>query len=410
MLHNNTVFKELVERYPTWGELEAYLESEEGGRFRIVDRKEETCLIRYEKGVSNMELPHSKWFRSVAWNTRNNRPISVAPPKTTAEPFALSGEWVCQEWLEGFMINAYKLVGDDTLYITSRSRLEASGRFYSAKTFRHMFVEAYTGCKSNEGEPVECLIQEEAKNFPSPDTALGEMAVFVSFLVQHTEHRIVQPVQDNRLWAIHKGTVYDDGRIMIEDSPSAPPLTRWSQPTTYSIPEDTNVALWIQKEITVTPWTFQGFVVKDLLGNRWRFSSPTHLAVKSLRGNTPHSLERFVQLYQQNLFHIYLQYYPEDANLFTFHYESMMRLIEWIHIQYVALHVRHACGISDIDKMFHPHLYSLHGQYITRLRSSGKKLTANDVYEYLHTQPWQRVAFLLQRTEDTYLSLVRSET
>jgi hypothetical protein len=90
MLHNNTVFKELVERYPTWGELEAYLESEEGGRFRIVDRKEETCLIRYEKGVSNMELPHSKWFRSVAWNTTTNLPICMAPPKTTAEPFALS--------------------------------------------------------------------------------------------------------------------------------------------------------------------------------------------------------------------------------------------------------------------------------------------------------------------------------
>ena len=410
MLHTNTILQGLVERYPTWGELEEYLESEEGGRFLVVDRTEKTCLIRYEKGVSNMELPHSKWFRSIVWNTITNRPICVAPPKTSAEPLTVSGEWVCQEWLEGFMINAYKLLGDDTLYITSRSRLEASGRFYSAKTFRHMFVEAYTGWKIKTGEPFEWLIQGEAKNFPSPDATRGETAVFVSFLVQHTEHRIVQPVQQNRLWAIHKGTVYDDGRVQIEDSPSAPPLTLWNQPTTYSIPSDTDVAAWIEKETKVTPWTFQGFVVKDSHGSRWRFSSPTHLAVKSLRGNTPHSLERFVQLYQQNLFHMYLQYYPEDANLFTFHYESMMRLIEWIHVQYDALHVRHSCSISDIDKMFHPHLYSLHGHYITHLRPASKKLTANNVYEYLHKQPWQRVAFLLQRTEDTYLSLVRSET
>jgi hypothetical protein len=33
------VFNDLIEKYKTWGELEKYLESEEGGLFRIIEKK-----------------------------------------------------------------------------------------------------------------------------------------------------------------------------------------------------------------------------------------------------------------------------------------------------------------------------------------------------------------------------------
>jgi len=135
---NNTIFRDLRERYPIWEQLEVFLESEEGGLFRVIDQKKdrEWVLIRYEKGVSNMDLPHSKWFRSVVWDRVMNAPLCVAPPKTTSTEFpfrsrqdAVEAGVVCQELLDGFMINCFKKVGDDTLRITSRSKLDAAGHF-----------------------------------------------------------------------------------------------------------------------------------------------------------------------------------------------------------------------------------------------------------------------------------------
>ena len=89
-------FKDLIEKYPTWADMQLYIESEEGGLFRVVDKNDEFCMIRYEKGISNMSLPHSKWFRSVVWNTRLHRPVCVAPPKASTD-FSFNSKMICQE-------------------------------------------------------------------------------------------------------------------------------------------------------------------------------------------------------------------------------------------------------------------------------------------------------------------------
>jgi hypothetical protein len=200
-----SVFHALIQQYPTWSQLEQFLESEEGGFFHVVDRTENgLCLIRYDKGTTNMSLPHSKWFRSVVWDTHRHCPVSMAPPKAlaeecplnTIEEFKQAGA-ICQEQLDGFMINCFKRVGDPTFYITSRSMLEATGHFYSSKSFRHLFIEAYTGWIVHANESLEWLIQEETQHISPPDESKGEQAIGYSFLVQHTEHRNVKEITKN---------------------------------------------------------------------------------------------------------------------------------------------------------------------------------------------------------------------
>ena len=106
-----THFRELLQLYPDWNSLHTYLESEEGGSFCVCDKQENGhCLIRYEKGSSNMNLPHSRWFRSVVWNTNTNRPICIAPPKASTSVIPENG-FICEELLDGFMINCFKVVG-----------------------------------------------------------------------------------------------------------------------------------------------------------------------------------------------------------------------------------------------------------------------------------------------------------
>jgi hypothetical protein len=413
--YEQTVFKDLLAAYPTWKELEAYLESEQGGQFRIVDQKGEMCIIRYEKGVSNMNLPHSRWFRSVVWNTATNQPMCVSPPKTTQTEFPF--EWVddavkngviSQELVDGVMINCFKKVGDEQLYITSRSKLNAAGNFYSPKSFRTLFIECYTGYNVDPNA-VEQVIQERSNKFDSPDQAKKEVAIFYSYVIQHVEHRIVAPNKRNVCVLIHKGTVYEDGRINMEDGFPFIQSSLYYLKSPFSKENELSgktIEEWSKNIFEKSSWEFQGMVLKDSNGNRWRFRSSKYAAVKSLRGNSPVLVERYAQLYSQNLVQKYLEYYPEETFAFSFHSDGMNKIIQQLYQHYIALHVTKTVSSAGIDKMFSPHLYALHGIYLSQLRPEKKKLTPMEVQIYLHKLPWQRIAFLLRRHQESYFSML----
>lgn len=413
-----SVFKDLIEKYPSWEQLQTYLESEEGGLFRIADKNEDGfCLIRYEKGVTKMDLPHSKWFRSVVWNMKDHKPVCVAPPKATSQDFpfktlkeVVDAGIVCQELFEGVMINCFRIVGSDELFITSRSKLNAAGKFYSEKTFRELFMEAYMDTIDSDYQS-----QEKFNSLTYPDASKGEVATFFSFLVQHKEHRIVKPCDKNRVYLIHSGIAHQDGRVTILDSPKLfkevtnienIPLVPKVSSGSYAkiaaqaneLSEDlTEVQKWIKKEMLDRDWTFQGLVCKDKEGNRWRFRSEKYAAVKALRGNSPNIQERFAQLYTQNLINKYLEYYPEDVMLIAVSMAFIDAIIKMIYDSYVKLHITKIKKAHEIDKMFLPHLYNIHGMYLSQLRSNNKKVTYDVIKMYLHTQPWQRIVFLMRK-------------
>ena len=407
------VFQKLIQNYPTWSELEQYVESEEGGRFRIADRNEQgLCLIRYEKGVSNMELPHSKWFRSVVWNTLTHRPVSVAPPKSSSEPFPYStveevdqAGLIWEEWLDGFMINIFKQAEDNQLYITSRSKLDASGTFYSHKSFRRLFIESYTGWLSTPEQSLEWLIQEESRNIPSPGQ--GETSVGYSFLVQNKEHRIVKDILHNTTALIQKVSIFQDGRMQVEDQFSSCPIPH----CTATLPprigvENGPVTESLAKLFQEKSWDFQGVMCKDAKGNRWHVRSEKYAAVRSLRGNGPSVLERYAALYTQNLAHLYLEYYPSEAFDFSVHGSFMQQICTQLYDHYIALHVSKTKKREEIDAMFHPHLYGIHGVYLSQLRPAHKKVTVEEIRTYFHRQPWQRISFLLRKMQDAYFALM----
>lgn len=416
------VFRDLIQKYPTWDSLRTYLESEEGGLFRIVDKDDKgLCLIRYEKGTSKMDLPHSRWFRSVVWNTITNRPVSIAPPKATSTEFPFTSfkevsdaGVICQELLDGFMINCFRVTGDESLHITSRSKLDAAGKFYSQQSFRELFMEAYmntTDCPHYS----ETVIQDNSRDIAQPDSSKNEIASFYSFLVQHTKHRIVKPLEKNRVYLIHRGVVYDDGQVVFEDSPekvkerdniqtiqlgSVKPKGSYAQVAAKGAVEvegENEIQKWIKNQMYERDWTFQGLVFKDVQGNRWRFRSEKYGAVKALRGNTATQHERFAQLYTQNLVLKYLEYYPEDTVFMTVHMMCMDTIIKQLYFSYVDLHITKTKKVEEIDKMYLPHLYSIHGIYLSQLRPNNKKVDMNEIRVYLHKQPWQRIVFLLKK-------------
>jgi hypothetical protein len=415
-------FKDLIEKYPTWDELKSFLESDEGGLFQVADKNDMGfCLIKYEKGVSNMDLAHSKWFRSVVWNTNENKPVCVSPPKAVDKDFPFKtikevsdAGIVCQELVEGFMINCFRVSGSEELYITSRSKLNATGKFYSEKSFRELFMEAYMNTIGFTHYS-ESSIQENSHQLIKPDLSKNEVATFFSFLVQHKEHRIVKMNSENKVYLIHSGVVYNNGYVKINDSPDniniipsienialVPKVASGSYAKVAAQANElsndlTEVQKWIKKEITDRDWMFQGLVFKDKDGNRWKFLSEKYASVKTLRGNSPNIQERFAKLYTQNLVGKYLEYYGEDMMLITINMMFMDIIVKILYDNYVDLHILKSKKVEDIDKMFLPHLYSIHGIYLSHLRPNNKKVNFDEIKIYLHKQPWQRLVFLMKK-------------
>lgn len=221
---------------------------------------------------------------------------------------------------------------------------------------------------------------------------------------------------------VQSGTVFEDGRVLIRDGPEtfmkqsnlsdgpepfversnlenihlAPALQLFSYAKVLAESKQTEVQKAITAFLVQKDWQFQGLVFKDATGNRWRFRSDKYMAVKSLRGNSPSVVERFAQLYTQNLIHKYIEYYKEEAMPMMLHLVYMSKLIKDLYNLYVGLHITKTMNISQVNKMLHPHLYAIHGMYLTQLKPNNKKVSTYEIQLYLHKQPWQRIAFLLR--------------
>lgn len=431
-----SIFKDLISKYQTFESLSKYLESDEGGLLKITEFENGVCIIRYEKGVSKMELAHVKWFRSVVWNTEQNYPICISPPRASSNEFPctkmqdlIDANIQCQEFMDGFMINCFKICNDTNIYYSSRSKLGATGKFYSDKTFKDLFNESFSYARFGRkpyfddinNDITDSLINSD---IIEPNSKLNEVSTFYSYLVQHPEHRVVTPIPNDgyAVYDVYSGIVYRDGTIKINDgvfsksymensNVEIPRIKSEGCPKTEiednlqnenkekesenGIGESENlIQEFIHKLFSEKDWKFQGVVFKDSTGNRWKFRSDKYTHVKNLRGNTNIPTKRFAQLFQQNLVKQYLEYYPEDINTMMCSI-NIFNIIIHIQTLYKQVHIEKSLSIDEVDKIFHPHLYTIHGIYLTKLRGGNKSVCLNDVYDYINKLPWQRTMHLL---------------
>ena len=380
-----TVYKDLIEKYPTWNELETYLTSVHGGLLHISDKNDKLCIIRSKKGT-NMNLPHVKWFRSTVWDMELNRPVSVAPPKSSKYfPYESVQQTIdagifCQEFYDGFMINCFKR-DDNELFVTSRSKLNATGNFYSSKSFCELFKEAYTGDK------LDAPLQHE-------------LSVSYSFVVQHQEHRVVTPIHENRALLLQKATFFNDASFFLEDRIET--FQGMSNIPTIAMDTTMTVNEWLNLYFLDKSWEFQGVVLKDLNGNRWKFRHEPYMVVKELRGNSSSDIERFSQLYLKNLIKPYLEYYPLESFTFICNNIFMNMLHQLVYNHYVQVFIKRTVKMNEVEQIYRRNLYHLHTYYIHYLRPQKRKITYNEVAYYFSKMSWQSIAFLLRHMQDSY--------
>jgi len=382
MSYTLSVFSNLRNKYPNWQDFRQFLESEEGGKLRIVET-DTYAIIRYVKGVSSMadvNKPWVAWFRSVIWNPTTHLPVSIAPRKAFSSEIPLDTSLSVEEFLEGVMVNGF--VQGSELVWSTRSTLGAKTGFYGLKSFAEMIQDAL----QQQGITQESL----AKSIVESGNT------FASFVLQHPGHRVVQRIQKPSLSLIHLGKIDSSGNVEMSTLfPES--LQSWAVKTYPPLEPGEVPAGRLDSMAQATEPYWQGLVFRGSNGERWRIRTLSYKILREIRGKESQVEDRFARLRVQNMIRLYTQNWPEEAHQFTDLEVKVRELTSQIYKEYCAHHKEKSKVFMDIPVAFRTPVYELHGIYLNSLRPKNVTLKMPAVIQYVNTMMPEKLGELLRR-------------
>ena len=137
-MNSTNIFAQLQASFPTYNQLHDYLASV-GVQANTKDG-DPLVIFRYNRDKADLTSPIVRAFRSVVWDSRLNRPVYVAPIKSTpmtSWPNDLTNI-VVEDFVDGVMVNVFMDPSTNTWRLATRSRLDADNKFYE-HTFASLF-------------------------------------------------------------------------------------------------------------------------------------------------------------------------------------------------------------------------------------------------------------------------------
>lgn len=312
MSYELSFFRKWVSEFSSWEDLRVWLQGEEGGKLRVIEpRNSAYALIRYVKDQSDFTKEHVGWCRSIVIDTASRRVVSIAPPKASKIiETTVSEAVVAEEFVDGTMMNLFRKSGEDVIELATRSRLNANSRFYEGgPSFADMLKEAVNGSFA-----------------PILPTADGSFAEFTSVVLQHPKNRIVKRVDAPTFVVIHQGHVAQDGTVSINEDATTfqvgvggkvDQFLKIAAPYKLErISGAKSVEAWVAEQAQTRGFGWQGVVLKDGTGRRWRVRSQVYETVRRIRGNESTVEERYARIRKDRTMKQYLAFYSEDRDLF----------------------------------------------------------------------------------------------
>jgi len=382
-----SVFSDLSSKWATWSLLSAFLKSEEGGRLRVDDRsipESPYALIRYVKGQSDLSRPHVRAFRSVVWDTVENRPVSVTPFKSVdGERLPLSGDsvftgslaCVAEEFVDGTLVGAFYDKHNSRWRIHTRSTLDAVCRYYSqSKSFADMFDEAAA-----------------AYNWDTLDKSVS-----YSFVLQHPENRIVVPVAKPTLYLVQKALISSTGLTRFLANDGAENFGLLPQ----QIPVETKTASdlhnYIMRDLALKRHHTQGIVVKMAAdGSRWKVRTAEYSRVRRLRGNSARRDYLWLDAWRNGMLPEYLALFPEERLLADATVNRWKRATGDVHHLYTDVFKARSLARDMIPQKYRPLVYGLHTLYTQSLKPVGKTVDWKTVLQYMNDRDTAQKLFVL---------------
>jgi len=361
----NTVYADLIRRFPSSAALLTYLKSAEGGRLSVrtpLATDTETAVaspfvvISYDKGTANMDLPHVEYFRSVVWNTETNRPVSAAPSRgrVFSAATASDGPWVVEDFIDGIMLNMF---WDGKWRIASRTNLDAKVGFYGKRSFADLFWETTEAMSLNKDN-------------------LNTARVY-SWVLQHPTERIVVSLPNGKpkLFLVEVSEFTESGdQVVFRDVDLA---FREFQPTRHALKTLDEVKVHVESWGRNAGYLWQGVVLKNLPApglqpRRWKLRTEKYETARKLRGNQSKLPFLWLERFTERKLTAYLTVYPEEDVAANAVVESFKACTKELHRLYDDVYRKKLYPLREAPQKYRKLLWEIHqdrkGAYFPHVR------------------------------------------
>ena len=365
MSFSTAVFSELTQTYTSWDALRIFLQSEAGGKLRIMTTEyDDLAIIRYTKGVSDFTKSHVPFMRSVVWSKSMNSPVCVGPVKAEKGNAEAGVAVRVTDFVDGTMINAFRTA--EGVRIATRTSLDARGTFYSKRSFAELFEDAF---RSLGG----------MKKFLESVLKVGE---FASFVLQHPEHKTVLSIAQPRVYVTYVGIISGSSVSMTADPSKWPERLASYAAQVYeeSVSFDTNSGSYQMMRDQRLGYSWQGMVFQEIDGSRrWRIRNPSYTAVRTLRGSESNPMLRFLRLRNDNTVKKYLEHFRDESNEMWGFEKCLRDRTQELYMAYTEMNKLKTKTMKDLPYCLRPHVYALHGIYLNNLPKDGTRVPKEQV-------------------------------
>jgi hypothetical protein len=341
----NTIYADLIARFPTSEALFTFLRSDEGGRLIVRDDHLTADLpltmIYYDKAKSDMKNPLTGAFRSVAWNALTNRPVAVGPQRGLALTLATAlpagaDAFTVEEFIDGVMINQW---WNGTFWeMSTRTQMDAGGSYYGERPFATLFGETFAAAGLRVDDHLDT-------------------SVIYSWVLQHPEERVVVAPAFGaaKLWLVERSRIDSAGirTILTDTLPADSPLVA-HLPARHA---DLRTVSDIQARVASTGRRlgagWQGLVVKvAATGERYKLRSVQYNAARFLRGNQPKRAYLWLERWSEGKLPAYLRQYPEEEHEANATVEAFKAITQEFHALYLQVFKEHKMPLKEAPIKF----------------------------------------------------------
>jgi hypothetical protein len=269
------------------------------------------------------------------------------------------------------MINIYQTKGGEPSLAT-RSRIGGKGRFYDGGlTFEEM---------------MDGLVTDRSKILKANESGTS---VFTSVVLQHPSNRIVKAIEKAGIQIVHQGSVASDGVVTIEEDAAEfhSELDADTEIQPYNLEAirgAKSVETWVSQQAQERGFGWQGLVIKDGKGGRFRVRSQVYETVRRIRGNESSKEERFARLRKTRGMTPYLAFYPEDREA-MYDLEGLLRKnTRQLYTFYGDVFRGRKTPYHELPWPYKHHVSVLHNLFKDVLRAQEKKVTLEEVVKYVN--------------------------
>lgn len=306
--------------------------------------------------------------------------VSFAPPKslmTESLNIDLDSESVAETFVEGTMINVFYEVESNSWEIATRSSVGGGTCFFmengfkEENTFKYMFDEVchHIGLDLND---------------------LNKKFVY-SFVMQHPRNRIVTIIKEMSLYLVDVYQIEDNKTIRVvsihnELEQFGLNASKVKLVNSISLKNEEDLKKCIESMASMnTPYHNVGVVIKNNLGERYKFRNPTYEHVRQLRGNQPKLQYQYINLRQIGKVGEYLQYYKEHKKPFNDFRNMIHAYTNELFSNYIRCYIKKEKVLKEFPEKYRVHMYKLHHDiYLKTLMPEKKYVNKEVVVHYFN--------------------------